>query len=284
MDAEEAYDHYQHQRIRDKTAFECPNCGARVTTVNLGKLRQEMKRGVHYRLVEPHAPNCPYSAASTAGAGEGKGEASRPFKSERVDVFHLERPQATPTQRKVKPKPEAEPAEKTKEKAVAVWRAKGGTESPRNYYSISGLVSRYFQLDLASDEPDLQKIKLANWPIAYREFFCPVNEQPLDRLSGYPRIYWGKAFINQLANGDYQARFAQHLLYRGEEIKPSVYLRAEKIEQSGKSHLLKKLKDYAKSHRPEATVFVYSKPYYNKGYINLNLANFDFFDLREVEE
>ncbi|HAA13857.1 MAG TPA: hypothetical protein DCE41_20070, partial [Cytophagales bacterium] len=53
MDAEEAYDHYQHQRIRDKTAFECPNCGARVTTVNLGKLRQEMKRGVHYRLVEP---------------------------------------------------------------------------------------------------------------------------------------------------------------------------------------------------------------------------------------
>ena len=276
LDAEQAYYHYQRGTITDKQAFTCTDCEAAVTSVNLDKPRQEMKRGVHFRIVGTHVSGCPQASETRSSQKEEGSTLGQSPLSARKIVFDTDPPPSPAPDREKKPR-------RPKAEIVRTWREGGGELRPRKYRNIAPLVSELGVLRQAKANLADHYVYLKNHPFPFSTFFCEIKGQAYASLYEYPRIYYGRAFVNQIPNGDFQIRFAESLVVEGVPIRPSLYLPVKELAGSHKRWLVKQLAAFADDTAPNTVAFIYGKPQPAGPYLNFRVSNYHFLELREVK-
>jgi len=260
LDAELAYDYYWAGRIENKRNFECPagNCNVPITCANLDKLRQDMKVDPYFKTVGEHESDCDLlmeviKENTTAELTEESGKRRASKEDFLPDIFGLSRP--------------ASHFEKNRKKYDDI-SPSSSKEIKRK--SIGVLGQRY--------------VNIKGYDISYNEMFVSVCDQDLSELSKYPRIYYGKAFIDKVKGTDYTARFEQSLSLDGNLLRPSIYI-SESVINKGYAKKLsyEKFNLLSKRKYPICWVFVYGrpKPANDRKYINIKLSNLDYFELRD---
>lgn len=292
MDAELAYDYYWNGKIHDKRNFECPSelCDANITCANLDKLRQDMKVDPYYKSVGEHSKDCILEKDIINKSKKAASQTDSPSKSKNsksngtADIFILERPKSH-WEREQTDDLAGGSTTGAEQKRSIKRKARESYFSPSRYFSVMSLVSKYFKLKKANRLDDAY-ININRFDICYDEMFIEIDEQDLSTLSEYPRIYFGKAFVNLLKNGDYSINFANKLSIQGSLIRPSLYLSKKSILESfSKKVKEKKFEALSAKEYPSIWAFAYSKPCANekdeRTYINFHLKNMDLFDFRE---
>lgn len=290
LDAELAYDYYWHGHIKDKKNFKCPDkrCQARITCANLDKLRESMKVDPYYKTVGEHSSECSlvleFESKNKESKSIGDIQKERNTKNEKLpDIFAFSRPKSQKEINKLE-------ACETKNLDLGDNLKKGYMEGaiskqPSTHYSVRSFVTKYFR-HKKQNVLNQRYINIKGYNIPYDEMFFEIAGQDITTVSKYPRIYFGKAFINQRKEDDYSANFISEFLLEGELIKPSVYISKDLISKAFTKKLSEdKFEALRKKNYPCVWVFVYSVPkikmFQNKRYINLNIAKLDFLDLRE---
>jgi hypothetical protein len=292
IDAELAYDYYWHGKIHDKRNFECSSesCDTKITCANLDKLRQDMKVDPYFKSVGEHSNECALekdiinkfkkAASQTESSSKYRNRKSNGI----ADIFILERPKSH-WERKQTDILSRDVASQAERKRSIKRKAHASYFSPSRYFSVMSLVSKYFRLKKANKLYDTY-INIKGFDISYNEMFIEIKDQNLASLPDYPRVYFGKAFVNLLSNGDYSINFANKFNLQGGLSRPSIYLSRKSIRDSfSKKVKEKKFEALSEKKYPSIWAFVYSKPLLkerNMGiYINFYLNNMDLFDFRE---
>ncbi len=249
-----------------------------------------MKRDPYYTSVGEHSKDCTLEKDIINKSKKAAAQTRSPSKSTNnksngtADIFILERPKSHWEREKTDNIGEGS-STGTEQKRSIKRRAKENFFSPSKYFSVMSLVSKYFKLEKANKLNDAY-ININGFDVSYNEMFVEINEQELSSLSEYPRIYFGKAFVNLLKNGDYSINFANKLSFQNSLIRPSLYLAKKSIRESfSKKVKEKKFEAFSAQKYPSIWAFAYCKPYENaqdeKTYINFYLKNMDLFDFRE---
>lgn len=291
VDAELAYDYYWAGIIKNKKNFECPanNCSVPITCANLDKIRQDMKVDPYFKAVGEHYPDCELEREtltknSDSDTAEGAGR-NRAKKSDNLpDIFGFSRP-ASHFDKKQKTLSGIEivSSEEGKRKRKAESNSSG--RQPSTHYSLRAFVSkflRYKSLGVLGQ----RHISIKGYDVPYQEMFVSVSGQNLRSLSKYPRIYFGKAFIDKRKESDYSANFEDTLSFDEKSLRPSTYISKSLINGAFTKKLSQeKFEVLSNKNYPVCWVFVYGVPNVKnvngKNYININISNLDYFDLRE---
>lgn len=291
VDAELAYDYYWAGIIKNKKNFECPagNCTVSITCANLDKIRQDMKVDPYFKTVGEHESDCDLvkeilktDINSDSVEGERK---NRGKKQESLpDIFGLSRPKShlEKKQNAFKGTSIVSRKEKTREQKNEINSSK---RQPSTHYSLRAFVSKFLRYQ-SLDMLDQRYINIKGYDVSYKEMFVNVSGQSLSNISKYPRIYFGKAFLDRRKESDYSANFEASLSYEGKPLRPSTYISESLINDTFTKKLSQeKFKDLSNKNYPSTWVFVYGIPRVRvvngKNYININISNLDYFDLRE---
>ena len=291
IDAEIAYDYYWAGIIKDKRNFECPagNCTTQITCANLDKIRQDMKVDPYFKSIGEHEPGCELVAeilnkeVKTASINET--QKSRAKKCEELpDIFGLSRPKShLEKKQSVSQDKNILSLEGKKQKKATEFRT--GRKQSSTHYSLRAFVSKF--LRYKSQNLLAQRyINIKGYDVSYQEMFVEISGQNLEDLSKYPRVYFGKAFIDRRRESDYSATFEASLSLDGKFLRPSTYISETLINKAFTKKLSQeKFDDLSRKNYPSAWVFAYGVPkkkvVNDKQYININIANLDYFDLRE---
>jgi len=238
IDAELAYDYYWNGKIHNKQNFECPSelCDTNITCANLDKLRQNMKIDPHYKSVGEHSDDCILKKDILNKSKNTLSQADSPSKSrnsksnDTADIFVLERPKSHWEREQINSFADSSSA-RIKRKRSIKQKARESYSSPPRYFSIMSLVSKYFKFKKENKLGDAF-ININGFNISYSDMFIDLAEQRLSSLSEYPRIYFGRAFVNLLRNGDYSINFTNKLDFQKSLITPSLYLSKKLIQES----------------------------------------------------
>lgn len=291
IDPELAYDYFWAGIIKDKKNFECPaeNCNASITCANLDKLRQDMKLDPYYKAVDEHTIDCKLvkeyeSKTINTRTKDGKQNPRGNKDSNLSDIFEFSRPKSH-TEKLESSTSSNLPASLEERKQKKRDQSGNSTNSPSRYYSIRALVSKYLKYK-ETDALDQYSINIKGYNVPYKDFFIEINSQEITTLPKYPRIYFGKAFINRRKEKDYAAIFGNTFSNKGSSLNPSIYLAENVIENAFTKKLYReKLKSLSDKKYPAIWVFVYGTPrdtiVDQKTYLNISISNMDFFDMRE---
>lgn len=293
IDPELAYDYFWAGIIKDKRNFECPaeNCNAPITCANLDKLRQEMKLDPYYKAVDQdeHSIDCElvreYEAKQINVHAKNENQNPRGTKGSSVsDIFEFSRPKSH-TEKLENNGHNNLPLSLEERKQKKRNQSSNLVNRASRYYAIRALVSKFLKYKEA-DTLDQHSINIKNYDVLYKDFFVEINGQELTKLSKYPRIYFGKAFINNRKEKDYAAKFGNKLFFEGNSFNPSTYLSEDIIENAFTKRLYReKFEVLSDKNYPSTWVFIYGIPkpiqFNEKTYINISISNMDFFDMRE---
>jgi hypothetical protein len=291
VDAELAYDYYWAGIIKNKKNFECPanNCSVPITCANLDKIRQDMKVDPYFKTVGEHYPDCELereTLTKNSGSGVVEGAGShRAKKSDNLpDIFgfsrptsHFDKKQKTPSEIGVVSSEEGKRKRKAESNSSGL--------QPSTHYSLRAFVSkflRYKSLGVLGQ----RHINIKGYDVSYQEMFVSVSGKNLNSISKYPRMYFGKAFIDKRKESDYSANFEGTLSFDEESLRPSAYISKSLINDAFTKKLSQeKFEVLSNKNYPICWVFVYGVPKVKnvngKNYININISNLDYFDLRE---
>jgi len=291
VDAELAYDYYWAGIIKNKKNFECPaeNCTVPITCANLDKIRQDMKVDPYFKTVGEHEPDCElvrevltkntYSDL-VEESGNNRAKKTDTF----PDVFGFSRPASHFDKKQKSPKGiSVVSSEEDKRKRKTESNSAGRQSS--THYALRAFVSKFLRYKSLSILGQ-RYINIKGYDVSYKEMFVSVSGGDLKNISKYPRIYFGKAFIDKRKESDYSANFEDSLSFDGELLRPSTYI-SESLINDGFTKKLSQEKFEALSNKnyPICWVFVYGIPKVktvnSKSYININVSNLDYFDLRE---
>ena len=112
--------------------------------------------------------------------------------------------------------------------------------------------------------------------------FVEINLQDLDKLSQSKRIYWGRAklYNNQ---SHYNILFTNYFTLNSEQIRPSIYIKPQLIEETFCRTLMEK--KFRELSNCSIYCFIYAKPYpkksNNKTFINFYIDNLDFLEIKQ---
>ncbi len=290
VDAELAYDYYWAGVIKNKRNFECPagNCAVPITCANLDKIRQDMKVDPYFKTVGEHEPDCDLvreilktDVNPDSAKGALKNRAKK--QEELPDIFGLSRPKSHLEKKQTVPKNiDIVSREEKRRRKIETNSLKRQSST---HYSLRAFVSkflRYKSLGVLGQ----RHINIKGFDVSYEEMFVDVSGQSLSNISKYPRIYFGKAFIDSRRESDYSANFEASLSCDGKLLRPSTYISESLINNAFTKKLSQeKFEDLSNKNYPSSWVFVYGIPKIKvvdgKNYININISNLDYFDLRE---
>lgn len=293
VDAELAYDYYWSEsgKIKDKRNFECASerCNAQITCANLDKLRQDMKVDPYFKAVSAHSHECNLEANLVKTSNLQKSDEiafARANISETLpDIFELDRP---PSHFEFKDVTVITNNSVEQEELKRRVKREASSNEPRNskHYKVAALVSKYHKYK-RNNELSHHYITIKGFRVSYEEMFVAIKDRDIYTLSDYPRIYFGKAFVDQVRNkDDYRINFSDSFILEGKKIRPSTYVRKNIIEEAFSKKLYeRKIQQLSKNNYPAVYCFVFSKPNLKedngKVYINLNIKKMDYFDMRE---
>ncbi len=287
IDAEKAYDLYQSKIIKNKRAFECPseNCTAQTTCVNIDRPIQETKKTVHFRAYGEHIDNCPFNIKRTSNTVkmndsnvENNKISNVHILTERPDDYYIIKQPTIPNV----------DGDQLKNDRKKDFQRNFNTNSPKKHYWIAPLVTTY--INLKENRTILEKtfLKKNEIKIPFTTFFVEINDQNIDNISKYPRIYYGKAFFNKKNSNEIEIKFSSSFCIDKEFKKPALKLDLNSISTYKNYNYWKKRLDEAiESNRPYM-FFVYGVPSiikWNKEnkvikYIRFKTSKLDYMDLR----
>lgn len=291
VDAELAYDYYWAGIIKNKKNFECPaeNCSAKITCANLDKIRQDMKVDPYFKAVSTHESDCDLKRemgkTQTSSNSVDKVANNKAKKIDNLpDIFGFSRP-ASHFYKKQKSLNNFSVVSSEERQSKRKSEANLSGRKSSTHYSLRAFVSKFLRYQ-SKGLLCQRHIKIKDYDISYKEMFISVSGQDLDNISKYPRIYFGKAFINKRREVDYSASFKESLLCDKKPLRPSIYI-SESLINDGFTQKLsqEKFEDISNKKPPISWVFVYGIPKVktvkSTNYININISSLDYFDLRE---
>ena len=292
IDVETAYDFFWAGCISNKHNFECEHedCDAAVTAANLDKLRQDMVYDPYYRVVDPekHSSSCPYRKIAKPVAtviSYDKAKDSRgKIDLDLADEFGLTRPPSHFEKKTVttcEDVTNGSASTKKHTKNIACSQERRAS----THYSLLAFVSKYSRYRKRGITSQ-KFINIKKYNISYDDMFVEIMGQSLGGLSEYSRVYYGKAFVRRLNNGDYAIRFESSFVVDEEPLSPSIYIRRNTIDSAFTRKLSEgRFEALSKNGAPTIWAFIYAKPYLRKKdgkqYVNFNVENMDWFDFRE---
>lgn len=293
VDAEKAYDLFWSGVIKDKRNFECPdpNCDAQITCANLDKARDKMKNILHFKTYGVHSPECDVvSDKSKINLPQNNSDPSLPRKSyvdSETDIFLLKRPKQHSNI--VNTRSGISAIEHKDIKAKIKQNYLSNSKRDPEYSTIKPLVSKFEDYFL---ENTLSKhyIKISDYKVSYRNMFVEVNNQEINTLSKYPRIYYGEASIIKARTNDYRIRFISQINHDGKSYNPEVYIHGSVLNRHYMRRYWKNLLDEILSLRGKARFFVYCKPAFNENtknditttYLNFKINSLDYLEFRHL--
>ncbi|MBA6263908.1 hypothetical protein [Colwellia sp. Bg11-12] len=291
VDAELAYDYYWSGIIKNKKNFECPaeNCAVQITCANLDKTRQDMKVDPYFKAVGEHEPDCNLikeilknDLSSNSGIGGRKSRAKK--QDELPDVFGLSRPKSH-LEKKQKFSTGITPVTCKENKRKSKSETNISNFQSSTYYAVRAFVSKYLRYKSLSLLGQ-RYVNIKGYNVSYKEMFVDISGQNLNNISKYPRVYFGKAVIVKRKENDYAVSFEASLSHNEELISPSIYIAESLINGAFTKKLSEeKFKILSQKNHLGSWVFVYGIPKVKlvKGnsYININISNLDYLDLRE---
>lgn len=291
VDAEQAYDYYWSDsgKIKDKRNFECASeqCNARITCANLYRLRQDMIYNLYFKAISDHSNECDLHRRNLGKTknlqqNDQPGFARTNLSENLPDIFEMVRPPSHYEYKEITDitnnSVEQEELKRSRKREVTSNELRSS-----RCYTVRQLVSKYFRYK-QENKLSHHYIKIKGINISYAEMFVKVKDQEFFNCSQYPRIYFGKAFVNQVNNkDDYFISFSNSFRIKGIKIRPSTYISKDMLEKAFTKRLFEtKIKELSQKNYPAVYCFVYSKPTLKKDkYINLNTGNMDYFDMRE---
>ncbi|NMM28833.1 MAG: hypothetical protein HHJ12_16465 [Glaciimonas sp.] len=235
IDVETAYDLYWGGKIDDKRNFECifSDCDGPITAANLDRLRHDMFVDPYYRKSSIHSKACStdteskHAQSSTDDDAHGR---PRVHKSNALaDIFGLNRPLShtilvsTTSSTDVNTNPLV--VKKRKKQDASTGEPRAST-----HYSLLAFVSKYHRYR-SQEIDDTKFINIKGHNIAYADMFVPVDAQPIEELSEFPRVYFGRAYVDEKPNG-YRIGFLASLTLNSVTLRPSLYIPDDLIQNA----------------------------------------------------
>ncbi|WP_041639685.1 hypothetical protein [[Mannheimia] succiniciproducens] len=281
VNAKEADIAYQKGLIRSQKNFRCPHqlCGIAITCANLERPKQERKVDPYFKSVEYHKPSCPFA------------EEERRIKLHEADKNSLYENVASGEilVNLTEPAPKKQDSSDISEVEKGSFsRATQSSDSEKEKASInhtktlSVLVSSFlnnenFQITLP--KPYQEKIFL-------KDAFIKIDGQNLSNLEqNCWRIYYGKAWINKLSNGDYRIVFDNKMKdpdLRKNAVCPSFFIPKDWIDNSPYEKFSKSQMDKLADNKWHREVFIFSDVpslSHTKEYINFMLEGLPFLEM-----
>jgi len=294
IDTELAYDYFWAGIIKDKRNFQClaENCTVAITCANLDKPRQDMKYDPYYKAFGEHSDDCEFirnyeAKMASTKPKDGKQNSRTSAENNFAVIFEQSRPRSH--YEKLEIDASTMPTQSLQEVKCRKRNHAGQTQKrASHYYSIRALVSKYLEYK-EEGVLDQQFVNIRGCNVSYNDLFVEIDNQDLKKVSKYQRIYFGKAFINPRKDKDYAVTFSKTLSLDETAINPSTYLSDNTINSAFTKKLYKeKFKILSEKKYPSAWAFIYGIPTENKSseksFININISNMDYFDLREQFE
>ena len=248
-----------------------------------------MKVDPYFKAVGEHYPDCELVRDTlTKKSGSDSVEvpgSKRAKKSDNLpDFFGFSRPASHFDKKQKLPSGTgAFSSEEGKRKRKAESNSSG--RQPSTHYSLRAFVSKFLRYKSLGVQGQ-RHINIKGYDVSYPEMFVNVSGQNLNSISKYPRIYFGKAFIDKRKESDYSASFEDTLSFDEKSLRPSAYISKSLINNAFTKKLSQeKFEVLSNKNYPICWVFVYGIPKVKnvngKSYININISNLDYFDMRE---
>ena len=288
VDANDAYDLFWSNTIKDKHNFECigNDCTAQVTCANLDKLWENMKKAPYFKAYGEHSKNCSYLESQVKYYSEQKSSADSNCRgrisNKAVDVLNFKRPKShlEKNQKYFQLNLEQQLNLKIqRKKRAGSYSKKSRTKIDR--YSIRPFIDNYYKYrQKQSLEDNYIKIKTAK--LSYAEMFIEIDSQNVDDLPDYLRFYCGTARLYSHKTY-YYILFDKCLILNEEKIRPSIFVKHQIIEEAFcRSLIEKKFQSLSGSY---IYCFIYAKPSVNssngKNYINFSANNLDYLEIKK---
>ncbi|TBR39589.1 MULTISPECIES: hypothetical protein [Dyella] len=291
--AEEAYELFWSAHIKDKRAFQCPEdvCDGQVTCANMDKPEQSLKVQPYFKAYS-HSPACPILLAeqSRDQAAEG-GDPTAEGLGE--DVFQLSRPASHDARDK------GEPAGSGFRIGQGTSPARNRTRGPvrRQLFTVRSLVTRWVK-HRQSDTDTRATVSVGEAEgVPYNTLFESIYPNRKAPILVRPRVYWGKAWVTAMNNGDYRIAFHSGIELQDDagaplaHEKPAIFVDKSSLESYRTQRLLEpQLREAAEGKKP-VLAFVYATPkvrttqHPTKGdriFINFDASNLDMLCLHPM--
>lgn len=281
INAKDADIAYQNGLISSQKNFRCPHqsCGIAVTCANLERPKHKRKVDPYFKSVEYHNADCPYA--------EKHDEPSRKHYDENSLYENIVAGEVLINLSEPAAKKQNGQNEETLNSGFSVKKIKhsGSNNEIRllnQRKTLSALVSSFlndenFEINLP--KPYEEKILL-------KDIFIHINGQNLsDFEQNCWRIFYGKAWINKAANGNYQIVFDNKLSdssLEKEEVRPSFFIPKQWIDNSAYQKFSSEKMDELVIKKWPRTVFILADvPALNhsKKYINFMLEGLPYLEM-----
>jgi|GEM_PF-1264293 len=291
--AQEADKMFAEKKIKSKFKFRCPseNCDAKVTCANLDRPKGLRKRNPYYKVVGKHSLRC-----DIAKGIETKKKHSRVADKESYRRINVQ-PEST---RRPEPVGNVQGANNVEERARLDNNPESGGDKKIPEVRLTKLVDEYSDfLDGRLDKKDIGLIELFEARLVEIDvLFVEINGQDLSELENEPRVYWGKAWFNEVKGG-YNVVFNKKLTSVRHNIsrQPSALMKIDMLESLEGKHLnintVKKMAN-EKPKKPKIVYLVSEKPpyvkkglskkppYVEKDYINIKFEGPAYLVYREL--
>lgn len=277
---------YQADKIASQKNFTCPLCGIAVTCVNLPKPKNERKVEPHFRSVENHKIDC------KLGKQENLAKITRSQSDNDSHYQNVQSGEILFDLTEPAPKKQYDDdLDRNSSQSIKRHSPKQNNNTQKRKVNsrqrLSVIVSAFLNKEnylLTLPTPFQERKSL-------RDIFVKIAGQDLSEFEDDCwRIYYGKAWINELKNGDFLIRFAdtlgdKDLLNRKENvgcaIRPTIFISKELIESTVLVKFnMENIKKLA-GQKPHQVFIMAHKPALNqtKEYINFVLEGLAYLEI-----
>lgn len=277
---------YQADKIASQKNFTCPLCGIAVTCVNLPKPKNERKVEPHFRSVENHKIDC------KLGKQENLAKITRSQSDNDSHYQNVQSGEILFDLTEPAPKKQYDDdLDRNSSQSIKRHSPKQNNNTHKRKVNsrqrLSVIVSAFLNKEnylLTLPTPFQERKSL-------RDIFVKIAGQDLSEFEDDCwRIYYGKAWINELKNGDFLIRFAdtlgdKDLLNRKENvgcaIRPTIFISKELIESTVLVKFnMENIKKLA-GQKPHQVFIMAHKPALNqtKEYINFVLEGLAYLEI-----
>lgn len=289
VDAEIAYDYYWQGKLIDKHQFICPgdNCQAQITCACMDIEEQDLKKNPYFMMPssQTHSDKCSlYYDEQQISHIEGSSSNSLRVNKNKSskEKFSFSRPKTDSDIDGSKEPPN------TKVNSKSSGNGKGYSKGNniKRMYSLRPVISNWIKYRQANTL-DKNYIDIER-EISYKNLFKGIYNLNLDYYLEENLIFYGKAFIDKLKNGNYKITFLEYfkVIIDDEEkkIRPSFFISKKMIDNYPIKRLLEtRLKKIEENKQNIGSVFIYSKPILKNKYINFKIDSLDLVEIRYLK-